>query len=59
MRTRAGQEVIKPGDVRVIGEEGMPQHKNPFVKGNMYATHQTPKFTTKFALCHTPQVHPF
>jgi DnaJ family protein A protein 2 len=36
IKTRAGQEVIKPGDVRVISEEGMPQHKNPFVKGNMY-----------------------
>jgi DnaJ family protein A protein 2 len=36
VRTRAGHEVIKPGDVRVISEEGMPQHKNPFVKGNMY-----------------------
>jgi DnaJ family protein A protein 2 len=36
VKTRAGQEVIRPGDVRVISEEGMPQHKNPFVKGNMY-----------------------
>jgi len=29
-------EIIKPGDVRVISGEGMPQHKQPFNKGNLY-----------------------
>jgi DnaJ-class molecular chaperone len=29
-------EVIEPGDVRVIPEEGMPQYKNPFVKGRLF-----------------------
>lgn len=24
------------GDVMVLSEEGMPMHKNPFVKGNLY-----------------------
>jgi len=29
-------EIINPGDVRVIEGEGMPQHKKPFEKGNLY-----------------------
>jgi len=29
-------DVIKPGDVRVIPKEGMPIHKRPFEKGNLY-----------------------
>jgi hypothetical protein len=34
-RTRPG-EVIKPGHIKSIDEEGMPMHKNPFVKGKLY-----------------------
>merc|ERR1712137_186125 len=29
-------EVIKPGDVKAIRDEGMPEHKNPYNRGNMY-----------------------
>ena len=29
-------EIIQPGDVRVIPDEGMPQYKNPFVKGRLF-----------------------
>jgi len=29
-------EIINPGDVRVIEGEGMPQHKKPFEKGNLF-----------------------
>jgi len=29
-------EVIKPGDIRCIANEGMPTHKKPFDKGNLY-----------------------
>lgn len=29
-------EIIKPGDLRVVEGEGMPKHRNPFVKGNLY-----------------------
>lgn len=29
-------EVVKPGDLKGIQGEGMPQHKNPFEKGNLY-----------------------
>lgn len=29
-------EVIKPGDLKGIQGEGMPQYKNPFEKGNLY-----------------------
>ncbi|CAF4758540.1 unnamed protein product [Pieris macdunnoughi] len=32
----AAGEVIKPGDLKGIKGEGMPQHKNPFEKGNLY-----------------------
>jgi DnaJ family protein A protein 2 len=35
LRTRPG-EVIKPGHIKSIDEEGMPMHKNPFVKGKLY-----------------------
>ena len=34
-RTRPG-EVIKPGHIKAIDDEGMPMHKNPFVKGKLY-----------------------
>lgn len=33
-------KVIKPGDVKTIRGEGMPQYKNPFEKGNLYVTFQ-------------------
>jgi len=36
-------EVISPGDIRVIEGEGMPQHKNPELHGKMYV-----KFTVQF-----------
>jgi len=29
-------EIIKPGDIRMIPNEGMPTHKRPFEKGNLY-----------------------
>lgn len=35
VRHTAG-EVIKPGDLKGIQGEGMPQFKNPFEKGNLY-----------------------
>jgi DnaJ family protein A protein 2 len=28
-------DITKPKDVKVVKEEGMPLHKNPFVKGNL------------------------
>lgn len=28
--------IVKPGDVRALKEEGMPQVKNPYVRGNIY-----------------------
>lgn len=28
--------VVKPGSVRCIREEGMPKHKDPYVKGDLY-----------------------
>lgn len=31
-------QVIKPGDVKVVHFEGMPQYKNPFEKGHLYIT---------------------
>ncbi|KAF2896899.1 hypothetical protein ILUMI_09286 [Ignelater luminosus] len=31
-------EIIKPGDVKMVPGEGMPQYKNPYEKGNMYVT---------------------
>lgn len=35
VNTEAGK-IIKPGDVQVIRDEGMPMEKNPFVCGHMY-----------------------
>jgi DnaJ family protein A protein 2 len=29
-------DIVKPGDIRVIEGEGFPKFKNPFLKGNMY-----------------------
>jgi len=29
-------ELVRPGDVKTIDEEGMPMHKNPFVKGKLF-----------------------
>jgi len=29
-------EIIKPGDTKVIANEGMPQYKNPFEKGRLF-----------------------
>mmetsp|Transcript_71250 Transcript_71250/g.190229 ORF Transcript_71250/g.190229 Transcript_71250/m.190229 type:complete len:360 (-) Transcript_71250:6-1085(-) len=34
-KTKPG-EVIKPGHIKAIDDEGMPMHKNPFVKGKLY-----------------------
>lgn len=28
--------LIRPGDVKTVEDEGMPMHKNPFVKGKLY-----------------------
>eukprot|EP01117_Protostelium_nocturnum_P020538 TRINITY_DN9290_c0_g1_i1.p1 TRINITY_DN9290_c0_g1~~TRINITY_DN9290_c0_g1_i1.p1 ORF type:complete len:402 (-),score=157.99 TRINITY_DN9290_c0_g1_i1:275-1480(-) len=36
-------EVISPGDIRVIPEEGMPTHKHPEIKGRLFL-----KFTVEF-----------
>ncbi|XP_030747818.1 dnaJ homolog subfamily A member 2-like [Sitophilus oryzae] len=30
--------VIKPGDVKTVSQEGMPVYKNPFERGNLYIT---------------------
>jgi len=35
IKTEKG-DIIKPGDARMIPGEGMPQHKRPFEKGNLY-----------------------
>lgn len=35
VKTEEG-DVIKPGDIRVIPKEGMPIHKRPYEKGNLY-----------------------
>jgi len=37
-KTAAAGDIIKPGDVRVIQNEGMPTHKRPFEKGSLYVT---------------------
>eukprot|EP01089_Gocevia_fonbrunei_P015278 TRINITY_DN4421_c0_g1_i3.p1 TRINITY_DN4421_c0_g1~~TRINITY_DN4421_c0_g1_i3.p1 ORF type:complete len:241 (-),score=69.87 TRINITY_DN4421_c0_g1_i3:10-732(-) len=42
IKTKDGA-VIKPGDVKEIVGEGMPTHKRPFEKGNLYV-----KFDVKF-----------
>lgn len=36
-------EVIKPGGIKQIDNEGMPTHRNPFQKGNLYV-----KFSVEF-----------
>jgi len=36
-------DIIKPGEVRTIDREGMPQHKQPFNKGHLFI-----KFTIQF-----------
>lgn len=35
VKTQPGM-LIRPGDVKTIEDEGMPMHKNPFVKGKLY-----------------------
>jgi len=35
VKTKPG-EMIRPGEVKAIDNEGMPMHKNPFVKGKLY-----------------------
>lgn len=30
------QEIVKPGDIRVIANEGFPRYKQPFEKGNLF-----------------------
>ena len=30
------QDITEEGDIRVINNEGMPQHRNPFIKGNLF-----------------------
>jgi len=42
IKTKPG-EVTTPDSVRVIPNEGMPRHKNPFIKGNLFI-----KFTVEF-----------
>lgn len=29
-------DIVKPGDIRIIEGEGFPKHKNPYLKGNLY-----------------------
>jgi len=29
-------DIVKPGDIRIIDGEGFPKYKNPFLKGNLY-----------------------
>jgi len=38
-------DIVKPGDIRIIEGEGFPKHKNPFLKGNLYI-----KFNVVFPL---------
>jgi len=45
-------DIVKPDDVRLIENEGMPQHKRPFEKGNLYI-HFTIEFPKAGSL--TPQ----
>lgn len=35
VKSRPG-EVVKPGDVKCIANEGMPKHKSPYENGNLY-----------------------
>jgi len=48
IKTKPG-DVTTPGQIRVIPDEGMPKHKNPFVKGNLYIKF-TVDFPTSFSL---------
>jgi len=32
----AAREVLAPGHIKMVAEEGMPMQKNPFCKGNLY-----------------------
>ena len=41
-------EVIKHGDLKVVKHEGMPMHKNPFERGDLYI-----KFNIEFPINHT------
>ena len=36
-------DILSPGTIRAIQKEGMPIHKNPYEKGNLYV-----KFDVKF-----------
>lgn len=36
--THPAGQVVKPGEVKAVMGEGMPQYKNPFEKGNLYVT---------------------
>ena len=47
IKTKLG-EVTTPNQIRVIPNEGMPKHKNPYVKGNLYI-----KFTVEFPASNT------
>eukprot|EP00009_Paramoeba_aestuarina_P005497 CAMPEP_0201512488 /NCGR_PEP_ID=MMETSP0161_2-20130828/4730_1 /ASSEMBLY_ACC=CAM_ASM_000251 /TAXON_ID=180227 /ORGANISM="Neoparamoeba aestuarina, Strain SoJaBio B1-5/56/2" /LENGTH=407 /DNA_ID=CAMNT_0047908361 /DNA_START=167 /DNA_END=1390 /DNA_ORIENTATION=- len=29
-------DIVKPGDIRVVEGEGFPKHKNPYLKGNLF-----------------------
>ena len=40
-------EIIQPGDVRVIPDEGMPQYKNPFVKGRLFISRRNSTTTPR------------
>lgn len=42
IRSKEG-EVVRPGDVKGVANEGMPQHKNPFLKGTLFV-----KFEVEF-----------
>lgn len=48
IKTKAG-EVTKPDQVRVVPNEGMPRHKNPFIKGNLYIKFEV-EFPSSFTL---------
>ena len=39
----AAGDILAPGSIRAIQKEGMPIHKNPYEKGNLYV-----KFDVKF-----------
>jgi len=35
IKSKSG-DITEEGDIRVVENEGMPQHRNPFVKGNLF-----------------------